>query len=58
MNEELCNRVLTTSSGQVTTAPAVPATLEFQRKILIISFEFQGFFLKFFFWSFGISRIV
>lgn len=27
---ELCSRVLTTSSGQVTTAPAVPATLSIE----------------------------
>lgn len=33
--EELCSRVLTTSSGQVATAPTVPATLQHSKKMAI-----------------------
>jgi hypothetical protein len=39
INEELCNRVLTTSRGHVTTAPAVPATLQL-KNLKKINLEF------------------
>lgn len=35
---ELCNLVLTTSNGHVTTAPAVPATLKSANKGIVMNF--------------------
>lgn len=35
---ELCNLVLTTSNGHVTTAPAVPATLKSANKGIVMKF--------------------